>query len=83
MAVEGTADTEDESVKKLKQAATATQGTKRRNGMTSAAVEKERKRAAQLTRKKMLHCRVRYFTAGAVIGSMWTRCLRVSAIDLA
>lgn len=69
VAMYGAADIGDEHVQRLKREATAAQGTRYRRGMASSVVEKERARAGQLTRWEMLHCRVRYFTAGAVIGS--------------
>lgn len=69
VAMYGTADVGDEHVQKLKRETTAAQGTRYRRGMAHAVVEKERERAGQLSRWEMLHCRVRYFTAGAVIGS--------------
>lgn len=44
--------------------------TKRKSkGMSPADVEREREREGEISRGKMLRCRVRYFTDGAVIGS--------------
>ncbi len=40
-----------------------------RKGMGAADAERETERAGELSRGKMLRCRVRYFTDGAVIGS--------------
>jgi REP element-mobilizing transposase RayT len=40
-----------------------------RKGMSAGEVERERAREGELSRGKMLRCRVRYFTDGAVIGS--------------
>ena len=40
-----------------------------RKGMGVADAERETERAGELSRGKMQRCRVRYFTAGAVIGS--------------
>ena len=42
---------------------------RKRQGMSAAEVEREKDRAGELSRGKMLRCRVRYFTDGAVIGS--------------
>ncbi len=56
-------------VQQLKQEAIGGQGGKFRRGMSHAVVEKERERGGRLSRWAMLRCRVRYFTAGAVIGS--------------
>lgn len=40
-----------------------------RKGMSAADVEREKEREGEISRGKMLRCRVRYFTDGAVIGS--------------
>lgn len=40
-----------------------------RKGMSAAAAEREQERAGELSTGRMLRCRVRYFTDGAVIGS--------------
>lgn len=40
-----------------------------RKGMSAAAAEREHERAGELSTGRMLRCRVRYFTDGAVIGS--------------
>jgi hypothetical protein len=40
-----------------------------RKGMGAADAERETERAGELSRGRMLRCRVRYFTDGAVIGS--------------
>jgi REP element-mobilizing transposase RayT len=40
-----------------------------RKGMSAAEVAREKERAGELSVGKMLRCRVRYFTDGAVIGS--------------
>ena len=40
-----------------------------RKGMSAAEAEREKERAGELSMGKMLRCRVRYFTDGAVIGS--------------
>jgi hypothetical protein len=40
-----------------------------RKGMSAAEAEEEQQRAGELSLGKMLRCRVRYFTDGAVIGS--------------
>ena len=40
-----------------------------RKGMSAADAGREKERAGELSRGKMLRCRVRYFTDGAVIGS--------------
>jgi hypothetical protein len=40
-----------------------------RKGMGAADAERETERAGELSRGKLLRCRVRYFTDGAVIGS--------------
>jgi putative transposase len=41
----------------------------KRKGMSAAEAERETERASELSRGRMLRCRVRYFTDGAVIGS--------------
>ncbi|CAN5760151.1 hypothetical protein BH11VER1_BH11VER1_25530 [soil metagenome] len=69
LAMSGIADIGDERTQQLKQEASKQLGQKFRRGMSHAQVEKERERKGQLTRWEMLRCRVRYFTAGAVIGS--------------
>jgi REP element-mobilizing transposase RayT len=69
VAMYGAADVGDEHTQQMKQEATKQHGVKYRRGMSHAAVEKERERAGRLSRWEMLRCRVRYFTAGAVIGS--------------
>lgn len=69
VAMYGAADVGDGRTQQMKQEATKTQGAKFRRGMSHAVVEKERERGGRLTRWEMLRCRVRYFTAGAVIGS--------------
>ncbi len=65
----GAADVGDEHTQRMKAEATRKQGRRFRRGVAHATVEKERARGGQLTRWEMLRCRVRYFTAGAVIGS--------------
>jgi hypothetical protein len=40
-----------------------------RKGMSAAEAESEQERAGELSRGRLLRCRVRYFTDGAVIGS--------------
>lgn len=42
---------------------------RKRKGMSAAEVEREKERAGELSMGRMLRCRVRYFTDGAVIGS--------------
>ncbi|MGJ8673470.1 transposase [Rubritalea sp.] len=41
----------------------------KRKGISTKTVQKELKNGGKLTRTQMLHCRVRYFSDGAVIGS--------------
>jgi len=69
LAMYGTGDVGDEHTQELKAEAKRQQGSRFRRGMSHATVEKERERAGRLSRWEMLRCRVRYFTAGAVIGS--------------
>jgi hypothetical protein len=69
VAMYGNADMGDEHSQRMKEEARQKLGVKYRRGMTHAAVEKERERGGRLSRWEMLRCRVRYFTAGAVIGS--------------
>jgi putative transposase len=40
-----------------------------RKGISAADAEREKERTGELSTGRMLHCRVRYFTDGAVIGS--------------
>ncbi len=69
VAMYGASDVGDEHTQQMKAEAMRQQGQKFRRGASHATVEKERARGGQLTRWEMLRCRVRYFTAGAVIGS--------------
>ncbi len=69
VAMYGAADVGDEHTQQMKVEAMRQQGSRFRRGVIHATVEKERERGGRLSRWEMLRCRVRYFTAGAVIGS--------------
>jgi putative transposase len=69
MTLFGHADAGDEHSQRL-QAEAEAQGSKgSRRGVSHAEVEQVRSRQGQLSRAEMLRHRVRYFTAGAVIGT--------------